>query len=384
MHAWNTRFHFWWLLYTRRLTIMRGSSRTIFQAKLVSSLDSSLFDSFAQAVSDADPCGADLEYDPLYLEMERLVQGKAEAQFGKTLIEAEPPDWKEVRRLCLGLFERTRDLRIAVQLARAELALNGIAGFSGILRLIDWLLMQRWETLHPRLDADDDNDPTLRVNTLATLVDPTSVVLDVLAAPFIRVPGASLSLRDIDMATGEVPVPEGQDAPTMAAIENMLAQIELDLLAAAVEQLDTACVCIAHIESGVTERVGAGQSLSMAALAKPMQRARDFAALRLRQRGGPATDSGDQAEAGEAGEAGGQGAGSAAQVRPGEISGRDDVIREIDRLCAYYDRYEPTSPVPLLLQRARRQVSMSFLDLLQDMAPEGLAQARLIGGVQSE
>jgi len=39
--------------------------------------------------------------------------------------------------------------------------------------------------------------------------------------------------------------------------------------------------------------------------------------------------------------------------------------------------------VPLLLKRARRLVTKSFLDILEDLAPEGVTQARQIGGVSS-
>jgi type VI secretion system protein ImpA len=68
----------------------------------------------------------------------------------------------------------------------------------------------------------------------------------------------------------------------------------------------------------------------------------------------------------------------------GEIVGRDDVIRTLDRLCEYYKRYEPSSPVPLLLMRAKRLVSMDFMEILQDLAPNGIAQAQAIGGAESE
>lgn len=65
------------------------------------------------------PCGSDLEYDAAFLELEELAKGKEEAQFGATVIAGEPPDWKAIRKACLALFTRTRDLRIAIHLTRA-------------------------------------------------------------------------------------------------------------------------------------------------------------------------------------------------------------------------------------------------------------------------
>jgi len=55
-------------------------------------------------------------------------------------------------------------------------------------------------------------------------------------------------------------------------------------------------------------------------------------------------------------------------------------VETLDRLCEYYQRNERSSPVPLLLKRARRLVNMDFMDILEDLAPAGLDQARMIQG----
>ncbi|MFO1156846.1 MAG: hypothetical protein U1E43_08825 [Rhodospirillales bacterium] len=65
---------------------------------------------------------------------------------------------------------------------------------------------------------------------------------------------------------------------------------------------------------------------------------------------------------------------------PAEVASRDDVVRLLDRICAYYERYEPSSPVPLLLARARRWVFKDFIDVLRDIAPDAVAQAEAIRG----
>jgi type VI secretion system protein ImpA len=56
------------------------------------------------------------------------------------------------------------------------------------------------------------------------------------------------------------------------------------------------------------------------------------------------------------------------------------VIRLIDKICDYYRDNEPSSPVPLLLKRARRVVTMDFLELLRELVPSGLQEAEMIGG----
>jgi type VI secretion system protein ImpA len=68
----------------------------------------------------------------------------------------------------------------------------------------------------------------------------------------------------------------------------------------------------------------------------------------------------------------------------GAISSREDVLRVLDRVCAYFAQHEPSSPVPLLLKRAKRLVSKDFLEILRDLAPDGVAQAEAIRGPEAE
>jgi type VI secretion system protein ImpA len=49
-------------------------------------------DALLSPVASDDPCGADLEYDPEFGELERATQGRPEQQFGETIIPAEEPD----------------------------------------------------------------------------------------------------------------------------------------------------------------------------------------------------------------------------------------------------------------------------------------------------
>jgi type VI secretion system protein ImpA len=40
--------------------------------------------------------------------------------------------------------------------------------------------------------------------------------------------------------------------------------------------------------------------------------------------------------------------------------------------------------VPLFLERAKRLVSKTFMEVLEDIAPEGVSQAKLIGGIKND
>ena len=59
-------------------------------------------DEFLAPVSAEQPCGENLEYDADFQAMEQAMQGKAEQQFGDTIIPAEPADWTTVEKLAAG------------------------------------------------------------------------------------------------------------------------------------------------------------------------------------------------------------------------------------------------------------------------------------------
>src|SRR5439155_25440351 len=97
---------------------------------------------------------------------------KPEQQIGSTVVPAEDPDWKVVQKQATELLARSKDLRVATQLAAALLRTGGWAGFAQGLAVLRGLSERYWDGLHPRRDPADDNDPTQRVNILMSLASP--------------------------------------------------------------------------------------------------------------------------------------------------------------------------------------------------------------------
>ena len=56
----------------------------------------------------------------------------------------------------------------------------------------------------------------------------------------------------------------------------------------------------------------------------------------------------------------------------------------LEKICDYYTRVEPSSPVPLLLKRAARLAEMSFMQIMEDLSPDGIAQVRTVTGEKEE
>lgn len=348
-------------------------------------------DASLEPIADEHPCGADLAYDPQFLEFELAAQGKPEVQYGGTITPAVAPEWKQIREMGHALLGRTRDLRVVVPFSRALLHLQGFPGFSLGLLLIAGLLTRQWAAVHPQLDPDDDNDPTIRINTLASLVDGATMLRDVKETPFVtsRALG-QFSLRDVDIASGEQSVAEGDAKPELSLIEGACGELELASLQAQHQAVSVCIQALGEIEAALSAEVGAAQSINCQPLSKILERLQRFLRQCLAARGahvGADTSTSADADGLSAmdgaalGELGASHAGR--QALSGDISSRDDVLRALDKICRYYDQYEPSSPVPLLLSRAHRLVNKRFIEIMEDLAPEGLNQVVGVSGIQS-
>ena len=333
------------------------------------------------------PCGEDLEYDPAFAEMEKLAQETPERQYGDTIIPAEPPDWRSVRKTALALFERTRDLRVALYLTRSLLHTDGLAGFADGLALVDSLIERYWDQVYPQLDPEDDNDPTLRVNTIVALCDPEATLRALRETPLVssRTLGR-VSLRDIQIAAGvltPVATDDQAELPAQTRINGAFQEVGPETVQATATVVAEAMARVEQIEARLTDLIGVAQAPDLSTLTGVLKEIRQVLAEQLQQQGVVPVDEALAAEAvAVSSAASAVGAGSRLVV--GEIASREDVVRMLDKMCEYFNRYEPSSPVPFLLKRARNLVTKDFMAILNDLAPGGTEQANLIFGIHSE
>jgi type VI secretion system protein ImpA len=328
-------------------------------------------DSLAGPISAEQPSGPNLEYDREFGLLERAAVGTPEKQVGENILPAQEPDWKVLVKQATAVLERSRDLRVASHLTKALLRTAGLAGFADGLALTRALVDRHWDTVHPQLDPDDGNDPTMRVNTLAGLADDATMAA-LRATPLVDARGVGrFGLREIAIATGEAPAQPDQPKPDPSAIDAAFTAVDLEALSATAAAVRGAADHITAIETAVTERVGAARAPNLGRLSGLLQQAGKYVGAALERRGAAAPASNGAAEGSAAAQGG---------AMPGQINSRDDVVRAIDQICAYYQRHEPSSPVPLLLKRAKRLATMSFVQIMKDMAPDAMSQIENIGG----
>jgi type VI secretion system protein ImpA len=324
-----------------------------------------------------------LEYDDTYAAFERAARGKAEQQYGETIIPAEEPEWREVRRLGVELVGQTKDLRVACQLARGMLETEGLQDFAATLALVRGYIERYWPTVHPQLDPDDDNDPTLRVNTIASLNNQSTTIRSLRAAPIVALRGLGrFSLRDLGVATGDVAPAPGEEAHKLETIEAAFAECDLDELKANTEAVRQ---CVEHVEaidSTLTDQVGSSRAASLDDLRTTLLELRQVLTTNLARR--DPTVAAESADGQSPDQNAGANQGQSPARVPGEIRSREDVVAALDRICQYYNRYEPSSPLPLLLRRAKRLASKSFMEIVKDLSPDAIPQIQKLSGVTDD
>lgn len=312
--------------------------------------------------------GADLEYDPSFLELGQAVAGKPETQFGP----AEPPAWPLARELAESLFGQTRDLRVAMLWGRAVINLEGLEGLAKALHLIHGLLQSFWDELHPRPDPDD-GDTFARLSVLNGLDSLDDLLGDVRQSQLIldRRLG-TLRMRDVEIALDRL-TPRPDDSGTTAGqITGMLGDMP-DLNERLKQAVTDSLQGLKSLQSLMNDRFGIGSAVEVKNLRLMLTGVQSLLPDAVETADESSEDGAEPSEgAATPSRRGGGGMGS--------IESRQDAVRAINLVCAYLERWEPTNPAQLLLRRAERLIEKNFLQLVRDFAPDAVNDvARILG-----
>jgi type VI secretion system protein ImpA len=325
-------------------------------------------------ISEESPCGDDLSDDASLQELETMARGKQETQFSA----GEPPDWKQLQSRSLELFGRSKDLRIAMTLAVAAIELDGLSGFRESLMLVKGLLETYWTTLHPQLDPADDNDPLQRMNIVASLATPTGTFGDpfrilerLRAIPLCNsVQMGRYSLTEILRAESGVAAESDKPVVATAQIDAAFRDSNPEELGVIFQVLSDCIALVLAIDEWITSTVGASKAPDLTPLSADLGAMQSRVAPHVKEVATAATGMDVASPA----------AGQVAFSSEGEIRSRKDVLMLLQKICLYYDRIEPSSPVPLMLKRAARLAEMDFMQIIEDLSPDAIAQVRIITG----
>jgi len=321
----------------------------------------------------ADIAAADIEASPEYQALLVAVAGKPERSMGDAVIPAEPPAWGEARKLANSLLSDPPHLSVLVFLTKAE---ANVAGYIGMYQAFERMhdnLLSAWDSMIPEADADDPDDPYYeRVNYLHELSEDPAFISGLQRIPLVEVRGlGAFSVRDIDIANGQIEGTEEEVARCQEGlIRGAFAEAETETLTETQNAVTGLIALIDKIETLFNERAGAAHGLSLsqlqACLAVCQSRLNDFVVVNTSQ----TTENDDSMPADTPSKTPGtqHAATAVTTVRPGAaLADRDAVCASFDQIIRFYQQYEPTSPVPVLAQRARDMTSKSFFEVLEDL-----------------
>lgn len=323
------------------------------------------FEQLKEPLSANNACGESLE------DTQLLASFDAYRLFGQVTLPDPAPDWREIKTKSLEALQQSKDIRLLAHLGAAVLRTDGLLSFCGLLNIGASWLEGYWSEVFPRIDEDI----ILRKNALSNFADRVAVVDRLRNLPLVQSRQlGSFSFRDIEMAAGRLPSGSDAAAPAQSQIAAAFASVSLSELESLKDGVTGALAAIKRIEAKMRDASGSDAVPDLDSLVMQLTQMRRVVLEQLAARGaGAAAESGNPAEA--------TGTGVVAAAI-GAIRSRQDAIRALDEVASFFRQHEPSSPVPLLLDRAKRLVAKDFLEVLADIAPDALSQARAVGGVK--
>jgi type VI secretion system protein ImpA len=319
-------------------------------------------DALIRPLGDAEPCGTNLE------DTQQMAAIDAFRIFGQpTPLKAET-DWRAIKDASLEALGMSKDFRLLAHLAAAGLRIDGLQSLFDSLTVSARWLTDYFDSVYPRVDED----AVLRKNALNYFADRMAIVDALRRVPLVsnRQLGV-FSLRHVEIVAGNLTPTEedGAQPPTEAQINAAFTaapQAELTQLHAG---LAAGTEALKSIAAMMVEKQGVQASPDTGPLSDTLARMKEVVSRHIRV---PVAEGAEGADEGAEGGV------------PGQIRTRDDAIRSLEAISEFFRRAEPSSPVPMFVDRAKRLIARDFLEVLAELAPDSLAAVKQVGGIHDE
>lgn len=317
------------------------------------------------------PCGDDLSFSAAFDQIQeaRRFDDPTLAQ-GEWVTEVKEADWRGVIRLCEALLAtQTKDLRVAGWLTEALGRAHGLAGLADGHALTAALCDAFWDDIHPQAE---DGELEQRIGALDWLLAQTTRLLrDV---PLTASAKGRYSLADLEAARANARNPGNDDSarPSLdgfdAALQSTPAQHFSDSLRDA-ERLKAA---LGSLQATLDARLG-----DAAPAFGPALDVLDDVTRNLRRHAPAAEAAGLPAPAPAEATPHEATAAPAATAAGGPPRSRDEALRQLEEIAAFFRRTEPHSPVAYLAEKAARWGSMSLHEWLRSVVRDDSALLRV-------
>lgn len=368
---------------------------------------------FLVPVADGSASGSELRNDPRFHAVERLMEPAARSfrlenvRNGGT--GSANIDWSDILAQSADLAQTGRDLRLLVIVARALANAEGFDGLAQGLGLLTSTVEGYWDSVHPTLRESPSprEAATRRINSLFQLENAENGLLCDLEFTVVLSPRGlgSITVGDLcaggmtrNQAQNEMPsgLGEKEVAELMARYEARVSRVTTgcraqaverpDDMASLVQSIEAARAALSAFETALTARVAEnGVGVKFKELDKLLSRA--LVPLTAAQgqaiQGAAASEVTAMAEPFAAPSTNGAHPPAGGGI-PGSVNSRRDVERCLDMIIDFYERTEPSSPIPHLARRMRKMVPMNFLQLMEEIAPSGMKEFKNVAGVDDK
>lgn len=333
-------------------------------------------------ISAESPCGFDLEDDAICSSHAAArAQQSALLNLDALFSEARRANvdddiWITIFNEATELLKFNKHLRVADYLYQAATRRHHLIGLTRSLELIRKLCEDWWDEVHP-LDSTPGGKKS-RVNILSGIAS-NSFIAALRKMPFVEgAPGATLEAYERACATGNTDDEASlRDFAHAELGDNLRSKLD-EALRFAEEAIiharwisewvdsqytsDSEVGCgelITAIDGKLLKKIGTIRRILVYATKIPPVALPTISDVAARTPFVPAAHSGGFAKE---------------HIRP-----------MLDQIIDYYREHEPSSPVPLLLRRAKRLMDLNFLDLVKDTAgDDAVRHAQQILGTDKE
>ena len=325
-------------------------------------------DKYLEPISDDAPSGPDLSYD--------TERGTIESAFESSFSDdgaAGDVNWSGIIAEINGQLDKTRDIWLPVYLMRAGAQAGKLALIADGAELLAGYVERFWDSVHPQLD---ELGLPGRVTPCASLARVTEFLGPLKRTVIVAHPRlGSYSGADFERfaQNGEAESDFGMFQVAMRGDpDKNVEPVSQEDLVAAVETLERIKAALKRTDAAFAEQTG-GDGPNFKPTYELLDQIRRAVSVYAGVSASEAEDAGEET-AGDDEPRTSSGGASA----PGRIDSRDDVVRALDAIADYYRRKEPSSPVPVMLQRVRHWVTLDFLAILEDIAPGSMDDAKRV------
>ncbi|HYE64638.1 MAG TPA: type VI secretion system protein TssA [Pyrinomonadaceae bacterium] len=346
-------------------------------------------------VAGDNPAGENLQYSGLHDEIREARRAEDDLDQGEWKREPKVADWPKVTELAVSaLSTRTKDLQVCAWLSEALVKQYGFAGLRDGLRLMRGLHERFWDRLYPEIDEGDLEG---RANALSWM--DRQLAVPVKEVPLTRSSdGINYSYLEWEEST-QFDFPENLDAleaDAHARATELKARAEAEGRVTGEEwrraknatrrafyeetyALINECWAEYQALDHVMDEKFGRETPGLSALRKSLDDVRTLVEKLVKEKRILEPDPVEAAEGSSAAESveavGGvevAGGGSTGPIRT-----RQEALRRLGEVAAYFQKTEPHSPVSYLVQRAIKWGQMPLEGWLQDVIKDGNVLSQL-------